>query len=57
MKENSLEITKYIQIAKKKYKEGNLFQANEIYKKLLMKRVIHMIYLFHMDYFVKRLII
>jgi len=32
MKYDTSEISKYIQIAKKKHKEGNLFQANEIYK-------------------------
>ena len=39
MKENSLEITKYIQIARKKHKEGNIYQANEIYKKLINKKI------------------
>jgi len=38
MKENSLEITKYIQIARKKHKEGNIYQANEIYKKLRLAK-------------------
>ncbi len=33
------EITKYIQIAKNKLKEGNLNQANEIYKNLINKRI------------------
>ena len=35
MKNKISEITKYIQIAKEKHKEGNLNQANEIYKKLI----------------------
>ena len=39
MKENSLEIIKYIQIAKKHFKEGNLYQANEIYKKLINQKI------------------
>ena len=38
MKENSLEITKYIQIARKKHREGNLYQANEIYKNLINQK-------------------
>ena len=33
------EITKYIQIAKEKHKEGNLNQANEIYKKLIDQKI------------------
>ena len=39
MKYDTSEISKYIQIAKKKYKEGNLFQANEIYKKLINQKI------------------
>ena len=39
MKENSLEVAKYIQIAKKKFKEGNLYQANEIYRKLINQKI------------------
>ena len=39
MKENSLEITKFIQIAKKNHNEGNLYQANEIYKKLINQKI------------------
>jgi len=39
MKENSLEITTYIQIAKKNYEEGNIYQANEIYRKLINKKI------------------
>ena len=35
MEENSLEVTKHIQIARKNFKEGNVYQANEIYKKLI----------------------
>ena len=39
MKDNSLEILKNIEIAKKNHKEGNLFQANEIYKKLINQKI------------------
>ena len=39
MKYNKSEITKYIQIAKEKQKEGNLNQANEIYKKLINQKI------------------
>ena len=39
MKDNSLEILKNIEIAKKKHKEGNLYQANEIYKKLINQKI------------------
>ena len=39
MKENSLEITKYIQIARKKHREGNIYQANEIYSKLINQKI------------------
>ena len=39
MKENSLEITTYIQIARKNYEEGNIYQANEIYRKLINKKI------------------
>jgi len=39
MKDNSLEILKYIEIAKKKHKEGNIYQANEIYKKLINQKI------------------
>ena len=39
MKENSLEVTKYIQIARKNHKEGNIFQANEIYRKLINQKI------------------
>ena len=39
MKENSLEITKYIQTARKRHKEGNIYQANEIYKNFYQKQV------------------
>ena len=38
MKENSLEINKYIQIAIKYQKEGNIHQANEIYRKLINQK-------------------
>ena len=39
MKENSLEVIKYIQIARKNYNEGNIYQANEIYRKLIKKKI------------------
>ena len=39
MKEDSLEISKYIQLAKKNQKEGRLRQANEIYKNLINKKI------------------
>ena len=39
MKENSLEISKYINIARQNHKEGNIYQANEIYRKLIEKKI------------------
>ena len=39
MKYEKSEIIKYIQIAKEKHKEGNLNQANEIYKKLINQKI------------------
>tara|TARA_B100000886_G_scaffold319204_1_gene259787 strand:- start:346 stop:2163 length:1818 start_codon:yes stop_codon:yes gene_type:complete len=39
MKDDSLEITKYIQIAKKIQKDGNIYQANEIYRKLINQKI------------------
>ena len=39
MKDNSLEITKYIQIAQKNHKEGKIYQANEIYKNLINQKI------------------
>ncbi len=39
MKDNSLEITKYIQIARKFHKQGNIYQANEIYRKLINQKI------------------
>ena len=39
MKENSLEIATYIQIARKNYEEGNIYQANEIYRNLINKKI------------------
>jgi len=39
MKENSSEVTKYIQIAEKNYRQGNIYQANEIYKKLINQKI------------------
>ncbi len=39
MKKNSLEVTKYIQIARKKQNEGNIYQANEIYKNLINQKI------------------
>jgi len=38
MEYDTSEISKYIQIAKEKHKEGNLHQANEIYKKLINQK-------------------
>jgi len=38
MEYDTSEISKYIQIAKEKHKEGNLQQANEIYKKLINQK-------------------
>ena len=39
MKENSLDVKKYIQIANENYKQGNIYQANEIYKKLINQKI------------------
>ena len=39
MKDSSLEILKYIEIARKKHKEGNIYQANEIYRKLINQKI------------------
>ena len=39
MKENSLEVIRYIQIARKYFKEGNIYKANEIYKKLINQKI------------------
>ncbi len=39
MKKNSLEVTKFIQIARKKQNEGNIYQANEIYKNLINQKI------------------
>ena len=39
MRENSSEIIKYIQIARKHYREGDLYQANEVYRKLINQKV------------------
>ena len=39
MKEHSLEISKFIQIARKKHKEGNIHQANEIYRNLINQKI------------------
>ena len=39
MKENSLEISKYINLARQNHKEGNIYQATEIYKKLIEKKI------------------
>ena len=39
MKENSLEISKYINLARQNHKEGNIYQANEIYKKLINQKI------------------
>ncbi len=39
MKENSFEVRKYIQIARKNFKEGNIYQANEVYRKLINQNI------------------
>ena len=39
MRENSSEIKKHIQIAKENHKKGNIYQANEIYKKLINQKI------------------
>jgi len=39
MRENSSEITKYIHIARESHKKGNIYQANEIYKKLINQKI------------------
>jgi len=39
MRENSSEITKYIYIARENHKKGNIYQANEIYKKLINQKI------------------
>ena len=39
MEENSLDVAKYIQIAKENYKQGKIYQANEIYKKLINQKI------------------
>ena len=39
MRENSSEITKYIHIARENHKKGNIYQANEIYRKLINQKI------------------
>ena len=39
MKNNSVEIIKYIQIARENHKKGNIYQANEIYRKLINQKI------------------
>ena len=39
MKYDIAEISKYIQIAKKNHNEGKIFQANEIYRKLIDQKI------------------
>ena len=39
MRENSSEIIKYIHIARENQKKGNIYQANEIYKKLINQKI------------------
>ena len=39
MNENSSEITKFIKVARQAHLEGNLYQANEIYKKLIDQKI------------------
>jgi tetratricopeptide (TPR) repeat protein len=39
MEDNSLEVAKFIQIAEENYKQGKIYQANEIYKKLINQKI------------------
>mgnify|MGYP003323996101 CR=1 FL=1 len=39
MEENSLEVAKYIQIANQNYKQGKIYEANVIYKKLINQKI------------------
>ena len=39
MRENSSEIIKYIHLARENHKKGNIYQANEIYKKLINQKI------------------
>ena len=39
MKNNSVEIIKYIRIARDNHKKGNIYQANEIYRKLINQKI------------------
>ena len=39
MEYNSLEVAKYIQIADENYRQGKIYQANEIYKKLINQKI------------------
>ena len=39
MKNISVEIIKYIQIARENQKKGNIYQANEIYRKLINQKI------------------
>ena len=39
MKDNSLEILRNIEFAKKNHKEGNIYKANEIYKQLIKQKI------------------
>ena len=57
MEENSLEVSKYIQIANENYKKGNIYQANEIYKKLIKQKIYTYDLLFSYGLFNKILII
>ena len=55
MRENSSEITKYIQIAKENHKKGNIYQANEIYKKLINQKIYTYELLFSFGLFCKEI--
>ena len=39
MKDNSLQILRNIELAKKNHREGNIHKANEIYKKLIKQKI------------------
>ena len=39
MKDNSLQILRNIEFAKKNHREGNIYKANEIYKKLINQKI------------------
>ena len=53
MNNKTLGINRAVEIAKKKHKEGNLIQANEIYKSLINKRLPYDL-LVHMESLIKK---